>query len=412
MKLWTMAWRNLMRSRRRTFITAFSVAFGVLLSVTFTGSGDYSYTKMINVSATMGLGHLTFEPPDYNNTPSLSKVIDHTDNILAQVTKNPQVDAALVRIMGQAMFASGANSTGGVFLAIDPGQESAACNIFLKSIVQGRIFAGRNDRSVVIGTKMAEKLRLKLGRKLIITTTDKHGEMVSTVGRVSGIFKTGDDAVDGSIILMPIDRVRETLHYTSQEASLMAIFIKDQRQAAAIRDVFRLLHWQQDLDILTWEKTQPELAGLIAIDRASNYLLQFLIGLLIAAGIMNTLLMSVLERTREFGIMLALGLSPGQVVRLILIESLVIGLLGLLLGVIITAPWFFYMKEVGINLSHFIGEDYSAAGVIIDPVLKFRLFRESVIAILTGIFALTLLAGIYPAIKAGRVPPVESLKRV
>jgi ABC-type lipoprotein release transport system permease subunit len=412
MKLLIMAWRNLLRSKRRTAITACSVAFGVLLAVTFTGSGDYSYTKMINTSSAMGLGHLTIEPPGYNDAPSLGRTLNHSEAIRDKVMQHPEIDDALPRIMGQAMFASGANSAGGMFLAIDPSLESSAYNIFLQSLVQGTVFSEKNSRGVVIGVKMAEKLKLKTGRKLVITTTDKNGEIVATVGRVSGIFKTGDDSADGSIALLSIDHLRTTLNYTVGEVSLISVFIKDQRRAWEVQKKLLATNWQQELDILTWETTQVELAGLIAIDRASNYLLQFLVGLIIAAGITNTLLISVLERTREFGIMMAIGMRPGQIVAMILIESLWIGLLGLALGVLVTTPWYLYMHYIGLNLSSLIGEDYSAAGVIIDPVLKIRLFRESVVAILAGIFFLTITAGIYPAFKASLAPPVESLKRI
>ena len=140
--------------------------------------------------------------------------------------------------------------------------------------------------------------------------------------------------------------------------------------------------------------------------------MQLLVGLVIAAGIMNTMLMSVFERTREFGMMLAIGLSPWQLVRMVFIESCWIGVLGLILGIVINIPWYAYMSEVGINLSRQIGEDYSAGGVLVDPVLKFRLFKESAVAILAAVFGLTMIAGLYPAFRAGRVPPVESLKEI
>ena len=106
MKTYKMAWRNLFRRKRRTFITAFSIGFGVMLAVTFTGSGDYAYTNMINLGASMGLGHITIEPTGYNQIPSLDKRLRQTDNIQQQVRAIPGVNDATIRIMGQAMFAS------------------------------------------------------------------------------------------------------------------------------------------------------------------------------------------------------------------------------------------------------------------------------------------------------------------
>ncbi len=416
MKLNRTGWRNLLRNKRRTIISAFSVAFGVLLSITFTASGDYSYTNLIDTSATMGFGHLTIEPPGYNDSPSLSKRLADTDRLCTRLNEIPAITAAYVRIMGQAMFASGVKNVGGMFIAVDPARETAAHNIFIRSIQQGSIFSAGANRGVVVGARMAEKLKLRLGKKLIFTLTDKNGEIVSEISRITGIFRTGEDSVDGSVVLLPINLLRKTLSYENGAATIIAIFIKDQRRA---EDVRRLAaagieggagNDRPPYEILTWKQTQAELAGLIAVDRAGNYLLQFLVGLLIAAGIFNTLLMSVMERRREFGMMMAIGMSPMQVVRLVLIESLWLGIMGLLLGILLTTPWYIYMSKVGLDLSRYIGEDYSASGVLMDPVLKFRLFKESAVAILSGVFALTMIAGLYPACRAGRITPVESLK--
>jgi ABC-type lipoprotein release transport system permease subunit len=259
---------------------------------------------------------------------------------------------------------------------------------------------------------MAEKLNLRLGKKLIFTLTDKDGELVSELGRVSGIFRTGDDSVDGGVVLLPLALVRKGLNYEPEAASLVAIFLSDHRAAKTVQGKLAGL-WaaRPEIGVLRWQESQPDLAGLIKVDRLFNYLLQFLVGLVIAAGIMNTLLMSVMERRREFGIMMALGMMPGQVVRLVLLESCWLGILGLILGMIITTPWFLYMARIGIDFSSQIGDDYSAGGVLVDPVLKFRLYRESALWIATAVFSLTMVAGIFPAFKAGRTTPVENLKQ-
>ncbi len=412
MQLGTMAWRNLMRNKRRTVITAFSVAFGVLLSVTFTASGDYAYTNMINTSAVMGLGHLTVEHPDYQDTPTLDKRLLDAEAVQQRVLQAPGITGAQIRIMGQAMFASGAKSVGGTFIAIDPTQETSAHNIFLRTLVEGQCFSGAEEHSVVVGTKMAEKMNLRLGKKLIFTMTDKNGELVSELSRVSGIFKTGDDSVDAGVVLLPLALVRKALGYEPKAASLVAIFLGDHRAAKTIQGMLAKL-WSQrpEIAVFTWQESQADLAGLIAVDRLFNYLLQFLVGLVIAAGIMNTLLMSVMERRREFGIMMALGMMPGQVMRLVLVESCWLAILGLVLGVVITTPWFLYMARIGLDFSGQIGEDYSAGGVLVDPVMKFRLYKESAMCIAAAVFSLTIVAGIFPAFKAGRMTPVENLKQ-
>jgi len=410
MKLGKIAWRNLWRRKRRTLITGISIGFGVMLAVTFTGIGDYGYTNMINTSAIMGLGHVTIEPHGYNQTPSLDKRLRKTGQIRERMLAMPGVNDAIVRIMGQAMFASASKTIGGVFMGIDPAQESPEQNLLIRSLVQGELFSGKDSRGVVVGSKMAKKLNLRIGKKLVYTTTDVSGEIVSEIARVAGIFKTGVNEVDGGMVLLPINSVRATLHYDAQDATLLAMIINDQRYAERMRDKISLAEGDPQIEVLSWQQTQAALAGLITMDRSGNYISQFLIGLLIAAGILNTLLMSVLERTREFGVMMAVGMSPRTLFMLVVVESLWLAIIGIVIGIIITAPWYAYLYYVGLDFSGAIGEDYSAGGILVDPLIRIRLYKESIIAILTGVFSLTLLAGLYPAWRAGRIPPVESLK--
>jgi ABC-type lipoprotein release transport system permease subunit len=410
MKLGKIAWRNLWRRKRRTLITGISIGFGVMLAVTFTGTGDYGYTNMINTSAIMGLGHVTIEPHGYNQTPSLDKRLRKTGQIRERVLAMPGVSDAIVRITGQAMFASASKTIGGMFMGIDPAQESPEQNLLIRSLVQGEVFSGKDSRGVVVGSKMTEKLNLRIGKKLVYTTTDVNGEIVSEIARVTGIFKTGVNEVDGGMVLLPINSVRSTLHYDAQDATLLAVIINDQRYAEKMRDTISLAEGDPQIEVLSWQQTQAEMAGLITMDRSGNYISQFLIGLLIAAGILNTLLMSVLERTREFGVMMAVGMSPRTLFMLVVVESLWLAIIGIVIGIIITAPWYAYLYYVGLDFSGAIGEDYSAGGILVDPLIRIRLYKESIIAILTGVFSLTLLAGLYPAWRAGRIPPVESLK--
>lgn len=409
MQMIKLAWRNIWRSRRRTLITAFSIGFGVLLSVTFTGTGDYAYTNMIDAGASMGYGHVTIEPVGYNRTPTLDKHISDTDRLRRIALAQPEAKAAIVRILGQGMFATASKSIGGSFFGVDPKHETPAYNLLLRSLVKGKMFADSDDRSVVIGSKMAAHLHLDLGKKLVYTTTDANGEIVSEVARVSGIFHTGIAEVDGAVVMLPIDHLRRVLGYKKDEATMVAVMLNDQRRARGVRNALQKQAGDR-VEVLDWRQTQPDLAGIINIDRSSNYISQLLVGLLIAAGILNTLLMSVLERTREFGIMMAIGMSPGQLFRLIMTESFWLACIGLLLGALITAPWYWYLATVGIDFSTSIGHDYSAGGVLIDPVFRIRLFTESIVAILVALFTLAMLSGIYPAWRAGRIPPVESLK--
>ena len=412
MKLNTLAWRNLWRHKRRTLITASSIAFGVLLAVTFTGAGDYFHTRMIDAGANMGMGHITIAAQDYNRAPSSQKPIKGSNTLQVLIADLPEVTSVVARIQGQAMFASARKSVGGTFIAIDPSQESANNNLFIESLIEGAMLSQTAGKGIVMGVGLVRKLKLNLGKKVVYTTTDINGDIVSAVARVSGIFRTGVAEVDGGMALLPIQSVQKVLGYASDEVSLLAISLGDQRLSHALRDKMQGQPEFEHVEVLNWQQTQPDLAGMIAVDKSANRISQLMISLLIAAGILNTMLMSVLERSREFGVMMALGMSPRGLFSLVILESFWLAVVGLIIGIIITIPWYLHMAETGIDLTSAYGDDFSFGGVLLDTVFKIRLFKESIIVILIGLFGLALLSGVYPAWRAGRIPPVESLKEL
>ncbi len=410
MRLNTLAWRNLWRHKRRTLITASSIAFGVLLAVTFTGAGDYFYTRMIDAGAKMGMGHVTVAALDYNRAPSSQKRLQETEKLQQQLLALPNVDSVIARIQGQAMFASARKSVGGSFIAIDPAQETANNNLFIQALTEGKMLTDGHGKGIVMGRDLAKKLHVSIGKKVVYTTTDANGDIVSAIARVSGLFQTGVAEVDGRLALLPIHRIQDVLDYQADEVSFLAVNLADQRLSLEIKDAIQQQADFHGVEVLNWQQTQPDLAGMIAVDTSANHISQLLIALLISAGILNTMLMSVLERVREFGVMMALGMSPRRLFFLVMLESFWLAVIGLIIGVLITIPWYIYMTEVGIDLASAYGDNFSFGGVLLDTVFKIRLFKESIISILIGLFSLALIAGAYPAWRAGRMPPVESLK--
>lgn len=404
-----MAGRNLWRAKRRTLITLFTVAFGVWLSVTFTGMGDYTYTRMLDTGARMGFGHVTVQAEGYQDAPGIDRPLRGAFALAEELNRRPDVAHAAPRIAGQAMFATASRSVGGVLFALDPRLERPEDNTFVEAIVEGELFDDPDGRGAVVGKVMADKLDLRLGKRIVYTMVDEDGELVSEVARVSGIFSTGVDDVDGAFALLPLGRVQKLVGYAEGDASFVATFVTDHRAADEVANALRAEHGPEGREVVTYRDTQPELAGLVAIDRSMNYFFQVLVALLIGAGVLNTILMSVLERRRELGVMMAIGARPSEVFGMVVAESFLVGVLGLVVGAVITTPWYVYMQRVGLDFSEVTGGT-TAGGVLIDPVMRISLFPESAVAIVVGTLVLTVLAGLYPAWQAGREPPVETLK--
>lgn len=410
--IWRMALRNLVKNKRRTLITLASIAFGLFLSLIFTGIGDSGYRKMIDGAAKLGSGHVSVIPTGYLETPTLDKTISKTDELADKIRKEDDINACVVRITGQAMVSTPTDSVGAGFTAIDPDAETGDTMYVLPYITEGELF-DRNDRlGIVIGRKMAERLGVGLGNKVVYTTTDKNGEITSGLTRVSGIFDTGSDEVDGFYFLLPLKRMRSILGYDPDEATELAIYLDDHRKADELIETIHNASIEFEGEVVSWKDTMPDMAGFVAMDSTSNYLFQIIIFLLIAAGILNTILMSVLERIREFGIMMAIGMPPGRLIALIMAEAVWVGIFGLIFGVVITAPFHAYLHFHGWDISAFFSENTDIAGVVFDTTIYSDLRLSSLAVILSGAFLITLLSGLYPAWKAGRVQPVETIKTI
>ena len=241
--------------------------------------------------------------------------------------------------------------------------------------------------------------------------TDKHGEVVSGLARVQGIVETGS-GLDSALCWLPIDTVRETLGYGPDEATLVAVFTRDERVSGPL--AARLApDLPPEVTAVTWRETQPELAGFITMDRAGAVFFEIIILILVAAGIFNSLFVSVMERIREFGIMMAIGFTPWRLFSLVMWECVWLGLAGLVAAAVITIGPYMYLHVNGLDMTAMMGgETTDIAGVAFDAVIYPTIYPEHLLYICVIVVVATLLAGIYPAVKAGRVVPAETIRLV
>jgi len=409
-KLFALAWRNLWRNRRRTLITLSSIGIGTMLAIMFTGIGDSNWRSMIDLAARLGGGHVSLEHREYRDVPTFSKRLLNVSGLRTIALADPDVERVVVRINGQMMLASGAHSQGAGFIAFDPTAEDAHTLSLLDAIVEGKNFESNADRGILLGQRLAENLRVVVGRKVVVSLTDKNGEIVQEAVRVRGVIRTGAPTIDGSLALFSLGRMQEILGYGPDEAISLGLFLSDQRSAGRVAE--RLQRGLQgDVVALAWHHTQPELAGFIAMKVAGAQFLEIVIMVLVGAGIFNTLFVSVMERVREFGIMLALGFSTGTLFGLIMCESVWLAAVGLATAALLTSLPYYFMATAGVDISAQLEiSGAEVAGIAIDPVMYVAIYPENLLMIACAVVLATLAAGLYPAWQAGRVEPVESIR--
>ena len=411
-KLAGMAWKNLWRQKRRTAITISSIVLATFLAVLMIGVNDSSWETVINTAARIGGGHITLLHPDYQDKPALNRSVTHTKDKIAKIKALPHVTQVLERIVGQTMLSTSTESFGAGFIAYDPAQEGPETLSILEAVSEGELFKTADDKGIVLGYRLAKNLGAEMGSKIVYTLTDKEGEIVSGLARVSGIVRTNSPAVDLGMCFLPIGSVRKTLGYAADESTQVAVFIDSQRRSDEMqKKVAALL--SDGTVALTWKQSQPDLASFIAMKKGGGTFFSVLMLLLCAAGIFNTLFVSVMERLREFGILVAVGFSPGKLFSLVMFESLWLGLVGLLVSGIVVAWPYYYLSTTGVDLTEMYtksGQQADIAGVGMSMILKVGLYPESLAAILISVMAAVLVSGLYPAFKAGRVEPVDVLK--
>jgi ABC-type lipoprotein release transport system permease subunit len=409
-RLYVMAWRNLWRNRRRTIITISSLAFGVMMAVVFTGLTDQSLGDAIDLAARMSNGHVTVQSHDYRDSPSLERTVDGNAELRARLAADRDVARVVPRISGQMVAATASDSFGAGFVALDPALDDEESFAPLGQIVAGKLFARDDAQGIVLGKVLAHNLGATIGKKVVYTMTDKHGEIVSGLGRVTGILATGSPSADAALCLLPIAAVRTLLGYGPDEVTQLAVYLGDQRVAeAAARRLARVV--PPGAVALDWAEVNPDLAGFVSVKVAGSEVIEAFVILLIAAGIFNTLFMSVMERLRELGILLAIGFSPGRLFRLVVWESLWLALVGLASGVVVTLPLYRWLHTHGIDMTSRVGGNkVEIAGAVMNMVVRATIYPDHAVVIALAIVGVTMLSGIYPAWRAARVQPVDAIK--
>lgn len=411
MRLPIVAWRNLWRHKRRTILTLLSIAFGIFLAVLFTAMQDRSFADFIDAAARMGSGHVTIQHSDYLDTPKLSLPVGNGEQLMALALADDDVEQVVERVTGQLMIATSRDSSGALFVGYDPARETIDTLAFLDGLTEGRLFESSSESSIILGSRLAYNLDLELGDRVVYQLVDRNGDRNGGVGQLVGLVETGVPSADAALCLLPIDSAREVVGYQPDESSQIALFLGDSRRSD---DVAARLN--QDLEAgvgaFTWDTIKPDLSGFIAMKVGGARFMEIVIMLLVAAGIFSTLFVSVMERSREFGIMMAIGHSPRQVFGLVMWESVWFALVGVAAGVLVTAFPYWHLSKNGIDMSQMVKEGTEVGGVGFDPILNVGIYPENAVLIGVAVIAATLLAGLYPAWRAARIHPVDSIKLV
>ena len=414
-----LAMRNLRRQLRRTLLTASAMIIGGGLLIFSLSFGDGSHEQWIDSGVRLGTGHVTVERPEFR----LRRRID--DRLPAEVRRTveqafaspeiaPFVVATSSKLSINGLASSAAGARPAQIMAVDPVQESAF-GMLDEQVAEGRYLEPDDRLAAYVGAEMVESLELRLGSRFVVQAQDADGEIAGQLLRVVGTFRSGVPEVDLSMIHIPLATAGEWLG-SEEDVTNVGVLLNGSAATARVADrLERVLAdpvARGEARVMRWRDADPALAAAVAIDDFGNYLVQAFLFIIIAFGIVNTVLMSVMHRHREFGVLQALGLTPGQTGTVVLIEgftlTVISGFLGVGIGMLCT--WYFLGDGLDLTAMMENLDEMTFSGVAVDPVIVPLFTARRIVQVLVFILVVGAMASIYPALRASRIDVTEAMK--
>lgn len=403
-----MAWRNLWRNRRRTWLTVCAMVFSNVILVFMISLQLGSYQMMIDNTLHAFTGHLQIQHRGFNDEPKLRSTVPAIAELAATLRKELASQQISARAIGFALASSEERSYGLQLIGVQPDYEPLISTL-PGLIHRGRYFTDNSASEIIIGVTLARNLRVDIGDEITLLGSGLDGSFAAGVATVVGIFESGMPDVDRSMAQLPLGYFQAVFAMDDQGHSivikapdLFQVSDLQLRAQAALAD-------NSSLAVLNWELLLPGLKQAIQADFTSAWFMYTILVVLVSFSVLNTQLMSVLERTREFGTMMALGVGPKHLARLIALETFLMAALGLALGVAGGLLVTLYMAEVGFS---YPGMEQMTERFNLPPRMYPVVSLLSVVMGPSVVFLGSLLASLYPALRLFYLQPIQAMRAV
>lgn len=480
------AWRSVIRHRRRSIITGSAITFGLVLTLFQLGVASDSHDRMAEMGIRMGSGHVLVQGDGFQAQQTLAYVVPNPQAIVTVARKIPGVKHVALRAHSSGLIRKGDLSSAVLVVGVDPELEPQSSDVPEKMLKVGDLrltlrlpgnrrfrfalnlllpigkrrgpcvrgllgrgakvgesgpvalrfggaeltlalnakescyirplsaLANRNyPADILIGAGLAKTLDVKIGEDLLLTVSPRGGGRAEGAKFiVSGIFRTGVNEVDSGMVYIPLKSAQKLLHL-GRAVTQVAVLVDTLEQTAQVQRALSLaLANHKGLEILPWQVALKELYDAIVLDDGGMYVFLAIIFVVVVIGIFNTVLMSVLERTKEFGVMMALGTSGGRLFLIVACEAVLLGLVAAGVGLALGYALHSWVATVGIDISTLIGEDLEMAGISFSGRIYSKLPLAVALRWTFSVVVVVLLSALYPAYRATRLEPVEAMRHV
>lgn len=400
-----LGWRNIWRNPRRTIVIMTAVIIGVWAMIFLGGLMRGISEQMVRNGITTLTGHIQVHHTGFRKDPVIENSINKPEVVEDALSRILPQDARWTTRVRVDAIASNARHSGGITLVgIDPKRE-AGISFIGQVVTEGAYLKADDKYGIIIGEALAHKFNAKLGRKLVLMSQDTKGDIASRAFRITGIFRAEMEATEKQFVFVTITAAQKMLKL-GNEISEASILLADYKETDVVADSLRGALSSDSYDVQTWRELLPLVTAVLKIYDWFIYLWFLVIFIAMGFGIVNTILMAVFERIREFGLLKALGMKPWWIVKEVLAESFFLLILGMVAGNALGLLSVFALAGTGIDLSALSeGLEFAGMSRIIYPVI---VIKDIVVANLV-VLILGLVVSVYPAVKAARFTPVEAM---
>ncbi|MCP4351722.1 MAG: ABC transporter permease [Desulfobacterales bacterium] len=404
-----LAWRNVWRNKRRTLLTLLTIMIGCAMIIVLNSFATGGHEQMIEDAVALNAGHIQIHEKGFWDNLTIDYAFEPSLKLLESLSKDQHINSFAERVIAGGLLSFNDSTRGMMIQGIDPDKEKQVSNLHTKIHPGGRFLTSEDTTHAVIGNVLAKNSGTGVGDEIAMISQGFDGSIAAERFTIVGIFESGNPEYDRGLILIPLSQAKETFSMMEFVHSIV-IRLNNSSDLDKVKQKIVTLTSQGEtkLEVMGWEELMPELVQFIVMDDISAYIFDFILFLVVAFGILNTIQMSVFERTREFGVMLSIGTLPNQITFMVILESVIISFLGIFLGVVIGygISWYFHINPIDYSS---YADEMAVWGIstMIFPA-KTTLLNVAVTSLLT--FILGVVFSIFPARRAAKLNPIEAIR--